>query len=152
MSSNATATGYEKVDEASLVAVSDDVFLTQTCSQPTECDLHWLDRHALEPVDRNLPGQAIQTTSPSAPTYLSPGGRLLAFHGFAGPTVFDVARNTEFAVASDLSSIAASADGRVVALSEATGLLIYDIETGKQHKIPLETGLGGLRLQFASRR
>jgi hypothetical protein len=140
---------YRRVSEAQLLAASDEVLLTQTCGEPAQCTLQWLDRRTFEPVDRLLPALEDRPSPEGSPIELSPGGRVMAYYSADGPRVFDVVRGQQLPSQPGTPSLAASPDGRYVAWPEGSRIAIYDTETGESHYVDPALVSQDVRLQFA---
>jgi hypothetical protein len=140
---------YEKVFDGTLVAVSDDHVLAQACTQPLECELHWLDRSTWDPIERPVPDADIAWGG-----WLSPGGRILGYPTAAGDEIafnlFDVEQGmpVDLAVDGYLEQPAFSPDGRLMAfITDGSAVTLYDIETGQVHQLA-EIGPGSWPLVF----
>lgn len=129
---------YRRVADGQLVAASDAYILTETCTQPTQCQLHWIDRSTWQSVNRALPADQDRPGLIRPGAFLSPGGRMLGYTASPGQgRLFDVGRSRSIPSIADPSSMVASPDGRFVATPEAGRVQVYDTETGAIHDLVL---------------
>ncbi len=130
---------YRRVSDGSLLWVTDDYVLTQTCSQPTTCTLLWLSRRDFSPVDRFVPLQEVYWVE-----FVSPGGRVLGYSGAWGSAVVDLERGVAIPFGLVGRHLAVSPDERYVATDLAGGYAITDLDTGDEFRVVVA---GSLRRQ-----
>ncbi|MCP5031041.1 MAG: hypothetical protein GY939_04500 [Actinomycetia bacterium] len=130
---------YRRVSDGSLLWVTDDYVLTQTCSQPTVCTLLWLSRHDFSPVDRFVPLEQVDVV-----TFVSPGGRVFGYFGSRSGGMVDIERGVTILFGVLGRHVAVSPDERYVATDLAGGYAITDLDTGDEFRVVVA---GSLRRQ-----
>ena len=145
--------GYRQVHPGRPLAVTEDSVLTVTCTQPAVCELSWLSRATWQPIDRAGPDDLILLVS-----FISPDGRYLGYFGSdGGPLrrqhIFDAERRETLNPAvtdSEVTSLAGSPDGRLLAVMSPSDLVLYNGDTGATIAIGGGSELGDAQMVFVS--
>ena len=127
---------YRLLSSGTPITVRQGAVLTRTCSLPTVCQLHWLDVDTGQTVPRSVPSADDDdvrwvASTPAAGRFLL--GLRWRSGESAGPVelvVFDLERARPLVLPERATgdTLAASPDGRFLALRSTSGIELYDAE------------------------